>query len=232
MEKGGYSSPSGLTATGNGIYLFQYIIYLYNNMKYTELLENLKKPIFSLQDLALYGQKIIPSQLSVMADKGDIIRLKNGLYVIASRKDNLAPEHIAFRLYEPSYVSLEWALQKHGLMPEIPFNVTSVTAKTTRTFTNFFGSFFYKSIKPDLFFGYEKREDVLGQPYLLAEPEKALLDYLYFNLSHIKTDTDVEGLRLNPFTIKELDEKKLASYAKIFDSERLDHILLCLHLNK
>jgi len=201
-------------------------------VKYTQLLENLKKPIFSLQDLVLYGQKVIPSQISGMAKKGDIIRIKNGLYALASRKNDLAPEHIAFRLYEPSYVSLEWALQKHGLMPDIPFNVTSVTAKATRTFKNPFGAFFYRSVKPDLFFGYEKREDAPGQPYLLAEPEKALLDYLYLNLPRIRGEHDIEGLRLNPFALKELDAKKLIAYARVFDDRRLDHVISCLPLTR
>ena len=45
-------------------------------MKYTQLLENLKTPIFSLHDLAMLGQKAIPSQISNLAKKGDIIDIK------------------------------------------------------------------------------------------------------------------------------------------------------------
>jgi len=201
-------------------------------MKYTQLLENLKNPIFSLHDLALFGQKAIPSQISNLAKKGDIIRLKNGLYVIASRKNNVVPEYIAFRMYDPSYVSLEWALYKHGLMPDIPYNVTSITAKPTREFKTSFGSFIYKSVKPDLFFGYTKREDVAGQPYLLALPEKALLDYLYLNLSRLKNQADIDSLRLNPFTLKELNTKTLKEYAQVFNNPRLNSLISCLPLNK
>ena len=201
-------------------------------MKYIQLLENLKTPIFSLHDLALLGQKAIPSQISNLAKKGEIIRLKNGLYVIASRKNNVMSEHIAFRIYDPSYVSLEWALYKHGLMPDIPYNVTSITAKSTRDFKTPFGSFLYKSVKPDLFFGYTKREDVADQPYLLALPEKALLDYLYFNLSHLKNQADIDGLRLNPFIVKELNTKILREYAQVFNNPRLNSLISCLPLNK
>lgn len=201
-------------------------------MKYTQLLETFKEPIFSLQDLALIGQKNIPSQLSALTQSGDFIRLKNGLYVINSRKDDVASEHIAFRMYEPSYVSLEWALHRHGLMPDITYNVTSITTKTTRTFKNVFGSFIYKNIKRDLFFGYEKKEDKPGQTYLLAEPEKALLDYLYLNLSRLRGADDLEELRLNPFTVKELNAKKLREYAAVFNNKKLNEIVSCLLLNK
>jgi predicted transcriptional regulator of viral defense system len=201
-------------------------------MKYSELLENLKSPIFSLHDLAILGQKAIPSQISNFAKKGDIIRLKNGLYLIASRKSDVMLEHIAFRMYDPSYVSLEWALYKHGLMPDIPYNVTSVTAKPTRDFKTPLGSFIYKSMKPDLFFGYMKKEDVADQPYLLALPEKALLDYLYQNLSRLNGQADIDGLRLNPFTVKKLDTKILREYARVFDNPRLDSLISCLPLNK
>jgi len=201
-------------------------------MKYTQLLENLKNPIFSLHDLAMLGQKANSSQISSLAKRGDIIRLKNGLYVIASRKADVVPEHIAFRMYGPSYISLEWALYKHGLMPDIPYNVTSITAKTTRDFKTPFGSFIYKSVKPDLFFGYMKYEDVSGQPYLLAQPEKALLDYLYLSLSRLKNQADIDGLRLNPFTMAELDHKTLRAYALIFNNPRLESLISCLPSNK
>ncbi len=197
-------------------------------MKYTEILQNIKEPIFSLQDLAMLGQKVIPSQISEMAKKGDLIRLKNGIYAISSRQNEISMEHVAFRLYSPSYVSLEWAMHKHGLMPDVPFNVTSVSPKPTRAFKNGKGTFFYRSIKRDYFFGYEKKEDRAGQPYLLAEPEKALLDYFYFNLPSLKTKGDIEGLRLNPFTLKELDVKKIGSYSKMFNNKSLDYLVLCL----
>jgi predicted transcriptional regulator of viral defense system len=201
-------------------------------MKYSQLLQNLKNPIFSLHDLAMLGQKAIPSQISNFAKNGDIIRLKNGLYLIASRKNDVVSEYAASRLYDPSYVSLEWALYKHGLMPDIPFSVTSVTTKTTRDFQTPIGLFIYRSVKPDLFFGYEKKEDVLGQPYLLALPEKALLDYLYLNLSRLHDCEDIDGLRLDPFTMKELDAKILREYARVFDDPHLDSLISCLPLNK
>ncbi|MDO9399183.1 MAG: hypothetical protein Q7T79_00635 [bacterium] len=199
-------------------------------MKYIELLKNIKEPIFSIQDLKLMGYKIIPSQLSSYSKKGQIIKLKNGLYLIADKKNFAIKENIALKIYEPSYISLEWALHYYGLIPEMVYNITSISTKATRKFKNNFGIFIYRKIKKELFWGY-KKEEKNGQIYLIAEPEKALLDYIYFNLSKIKNDIDIEELRLNSAIIKKLNIKKLKEYALLFKNKRINEIIskICLH---
>ncbi|MBU0647083.1 hypothetical protein KKC67_00695 [Patescibacteria group bacterium] len=198
-------------------------------MKYIELLKNIKEPIFSIQDLKLIGYKIIPSQFSAYSKKGQIIKLKNGLYLIADKKNFAIKENIAFKMYEPSYISLEWALYHYGFIPEIVYNITSISTKATRKFKNYFGLFIYRKIKKELFWGY-KKEEKNGQIYLIAEPEKALLDYIYFNLPKIKNDADIEELRLNPIMIKKLDVKKLKKYTKLFKNKKISKIIvnICL----
>lgn len=193
-------------------------------MKYIELLEKLKEPVFSIQDLKMVGQKIIPLQFSTLTKNKQIIRLKNGLYVLTAKKELIIPENIAFRLYEPSYISLEWALQAYGLIPEIVYNVTSITTKTTRSFSNDFGLFIYKNIKTSLFWGY-KKEEKNGQSYLIAEPEKALLDYIYLNRSQIGNDDAIRELRLNQDRLQSLNWKKTDEYLKIFANKKLTGII-------
>jgi predicted transcriptional regulator of viral defense system len=193
-------------------------------MKYTTLLENIKNPVFSLQELKLMGYKVIHSQLSSLAKKGQIVKLKNGLYLLENKKELAIPENIALRLYEPSYISLEWALQTYNLIPEIVYNTTSITTKATRKFKNVFGLFIYKKIKNNLFWGY-KKEEKNGQSYLIAEPEKALLDYLYFNLSKIKNEDDLAEIRLDSESLKSLNWKKLDEYLKMFNNKRIDQII-------
>jgi hypothetical protein len=78
-------------------------------------------------------------------------------------------------------------------------------------FTNKFGSFSFRNIKKDLFFGYKKIV-VGGQAYLIAEPEKALFDYIYLNLGQIDNQADIEELRLNESAVKELNHKKIKTY--------------------
>lgn len=183
-------------------------------MKYIQLLNNLSSPIFTLQDLRVQGIKVYPYQLSQWREQGYLRKLKNGIYLIDSRKKEVTKEHIAFRLYQPSYLSLEWALSVHGLIPEVVYQCVSVTARSTREFSNDMGLFVYRHVKKELFFGYRK-EERNGSVYLIAEPEKALLDYIYLNSVKIKDEKDVEELRLNPEVLEELDRKKLEKYAGI-----------------
>lgn len=193
-------------------------------MKYIDLISKITDPIFSIQDLALMGIKIYPYQLSAWSQKKYIQKLKNGLYAISERAKNLKMETIAFNLYQPSYISLEWALFRYGLIPEIVFNPTSVTAKTTRTFKNSFGLFSYRHLKKELFFGYRKINEN-GQVYLIAEPEKALLDYLYLNSPKIKSSKDIKELRFNEIEIEKLDKTKLQKYAKITNNKNLQKLI-------
>lgn len=193
-------------------------------MKYIDLISKITDPIFSIQDLALIGMKIYPYQLSAWSQKKYIQKLKNGLYVISERAKNLKMETIAFNLYQPSYISLEWALFKYGLIPEIVFNPTSVTVKTTRTFKNSFGLFSYRHLKKELFFGYRKISEN-GQIYLIAEPEKALLDYLYLNSSKIKSPDDIKELRFNEIEIEKLDKMKLQKYTKVANNKNLQKLI-------
>lgn len=191
-------------------------------MKYNDLVSIIKSPIFSLNDLALAEQRAFPYQLSLWVKKGLLIRLKNGLYAFIRDKDKLRGEAIAFLLYQPSYLSLESALAWYGFIPEIVYAYTSITAKTTRTFENACGRFIYRHMKRELFWGYVQMKTDHG-PYLLAEPEKALLDYFYLNLARINSDDDFDGLRLNEDEMKKtLDREKLLKYFNAFGVKKME----------
>jgi hypothetical protein len=104
------------------------------------------------------------------------------------------------------------------------YNCTSVTTKTTRVFKNSFGFFSFRHIKKELFFGYKTVNDK-GEVYLIAEPEKALFDYLYLNLSKIKNQADINELRLNEFEIKKLNKSKIKKFSSLANNKKLDKIL-------
>jgi hypothetical protein len=67
-------------------------------------------------------------------------------------------------------------------------------------------------------------------PYLLAEPEKALLDYIYLNLTRINNEDDFETIRLNEEQIKNtLDKDKFKMYLKVFGGKKMEKwALRCL----
>ena len=200
-------------------------------MKYQELKKAINRPIFTRDDILLAGFTAYASQLSGWRKRGLIVMLKSGVYCFADRQASISREHVASILYTPSYISLESAMSHYGFIPEAVFTLTSVTTRTTRKVENVFGVFSYRKIHSRLFFGYVPIE-VPGGKYLLAEPEKALLDYLYLNLGSIETEEDIRGLRLNGEELKKtLDEKKLETYLQEFGIQKLNritHLILSL----
>ncbi|MBU1570928.1 MAG: type IV toxin-antitoxin system AbiEi family antitoxin domain-containing protein [Proteobacteria bacterium] len=191
-------------------------------MKYNELSAAIKSPFFSRNDLALSGYNVLDYQLSLWVKKGYLVRLKNGIYAFSREKEKLRGEGIAFLLCQPSYLSLESALAWYGFIPEIVYAYTSVTARITRTFENACGRFIYRHVKSELFWGYVEMKTDHG-PYLLAEPEKALLDYLYLNLARINNEDDFENIRLNEEQmVKTLNKDKFMIYLKAFGGKKMD----------
>lgn len=191
-------------------------------MKYNELTSLIKSPIFSRNDLALSGFRVHDYQLSLWVKKGYLIRLKNGLYAFRRELERLKGEEIAFLLCQPSYISLESGLSWYGFIPEIVYAVTCVTSRVTRTFENAFGRFIYRHVKSELLWGYVEMKTENGK-YLLAEPEKSLLDYLYLNLGSINTAEDFESIRLNREEMgKTLDRTKLLTYLGAFGVKKME----------
>jgi len=190
-------------------------------MKYSELSTAITNPIFSRNDLAMSEHKVFDYQLSLWVKKGYLVRLKNGIYAFSREKKKLRGEDISFLLCQPSYLSLESALAWYGFIPEIVYAYTSVTARVTRTFENAWGRFIYRHVKSELFWGYIEMKTDHG-PYLLAEPEKALLDYLYLNLARINNEDDFENIRLNEEQMEStLNKDKFMMYLKAFGGKKM-----------
>lgn len=194
-------------------------------MKYNDFRKAIKNPYFSWQDIKLAGLNVLKYQISLWRKKGNIERLKRGFYVFSDEREKVSPQRISFLLYEPGYISLESALSHYGLIPEIVYAITAVTAKTTRKFSNAYGSFIYRHIRPDLFFGYIILENENGK-YLLAEPEKAILDYFYLNLSKLNNQDDIDELRINYAELRKIiNKKKLADYLAEYRVKKLEKII-------
>jgi len=81
-------------------------------------------------------------------------------------------------------------------------------------------SHFYRSIKPELFFGFDIVENN-GVNYKIAGIEKTLLDYFYFN-PHINDKSGFEGLRFNTESfLNQIQEEKLNTYLYRFGNKAL-----------
>lgn len=154
-------------------------------MKFNDLRLKVKKlGMFSFEDIFKWfpdsKRQTVKNQLRGWVAKGYLLRLKRNLYFL--KEIQLKDEFVlANHLYQPSYVSLESALNYYGIIPDVPFSVTSVTIKKTQEFANQFGLFLYRSLKKDLFFGWQEVEVGEKQTYKIAKQEKALFDFLYLN---------------------------------------------------
>lgn len=143
--------------------------------------------------------------------KGFIKRLKKGIYTLY---DTSVPDiYLANKLYEPSYVSLEFALSFHQVIPETVYEITSVTTKPTRRFDALEKTFSYHRIKKEAFTGYvvHRERDISS---LIAEPEKAFVDLAYLRLRRKKQ-------MLSRFNKVKINPAKALRYAKLFNNKKL-----------
>lgn len=182
----------------------------------------LAQKVFSTRDIDKEWADFNYVNLVNWQDKGYIFKLRNTWYTFP---DALKTEadlfFLANRLQKPSYVSLETALRHYNWIPESVFSITSVTTAKPAEWHTPLGHFVYRSVQPRLFFGYQTVE---GQQatFNMADPEKTLLDFLYFN-PRLAEAPDFEGLRLNREEIAEqLDLARLNNYLSLIASPSLE----------
>jgi predicted transcriptional regulator of viral defense system len=121
------------------------------------------------------------NKIASMEKRGDIVRLKKGLYVVSDKisRKALSRELIANHLCGPSYVSFETALAFYGLIPEKVFAVRSATFKRAKRFENAVGNFEYITVPPAYYpIGISQQTVDDEYTYMIATPEKALCDLI------------------------------------------------------
>lgn len=177
--------------------------------------------VFRLPDILKIFPHFDSKRLTEWQRKGYIIKLIKGCYVFRPANFDQSMLFLAAnKMVRPSYVSLESALSRYGLIPEQAFAITSVTTQKTHTYETDKGYFTYKSIKENLFFGYQVFRQNSRPPVLIAEAEKALLDLLYCN-SGLNNPAALEALRLNKTILNSLNKAKLDTCLKVFGSATL-----------
>lgn len=164
------------------------------------------------------------NKVSALEKKGDIIRLKQGLYV--SHPENsgqlLSMELMANHIYGPSYVSLHYALRYYGLIPERVYTVSSMTTKHSRVFYTPLARYEYVHVDEKVFpIGIKEETMENGESFMIATPEKALCDLIsnipYLNLRY-KKEIMIwleEDMRFDMDELFHFDTKILMEYAEV-----------------
>ncbi len=189
--------------------------------------------IFSKNDI----EKILPDfnkmNLVHWQKKEYINKLRNSMYIFNDVHPNESLQFsIANKIYSPSYISLESALNYYNIIPEGVFTFTSISTLKTKKFANKYGNFIYTNLKPDLFFGYKIVRTGI-HTFKIADIDKTILDILYLR-NTINNIEDFESMRFNKFILSEsLNFKIIDKYLQIFNSKTLKNkiILLKEYLN-
>ncbi|MFC2161206.1 hypothetical protein ACFLRX_06090 [Acidobacteriota bacterium] len=201
-------------------------------MKWNELLRIVgKEPVFhsSLLRVGLIDPIDLGRQLSRWVKSGKLIQIRRSLYALSEQYRKTTPHlfFVANSLKKGSYISLQSALEYHGLIPEYVPTVMSVTTGRPETLSTPLGTFSFRHIKKDLFFGYEIINFKDDQLVSIATPEKALLDLIYLTPGSDNFDY-LRELRLqNLDTINVVHMKNLSFQTK---SQKLQRALRLLDL--
>ena len=110
-----------------------------------------------------------------LMDAGHILRISKGLWAI---KDKATLWNIVGYLTSPFpyYISLQSALNRYGIISQVPNILYVVSLARTRLFRTPLGDVSIHHIKPSFFCGYKRYND----GFYIATQEKALIDFLYF----------------------------------------------------
>lgn len=198
-------------------------------MRYLELRSQLKNfVVFSLTDIRKIEPGFYRHRLNEWQNKGYIKKIIKGWYLFADQEIN---EEVLFltanKIYRPAYISLEAALSYYHFIPESTYGITSVATKKTAAFNTSLGDFHYRSVKPELFFGYDL-VDYQGQKIKIADPVKAVIDFFYLN-PHIKSEADFSELRINrEELLARWNKEKASRYLAVFNSRNLSQRIKCL----
>lgn len=192
-------------------------------MKYLDLKNKLGNfVLFSSSDILKADPEFHPQRLSEWQRRGYIKKITNNYYTFSDTKiDEKILFVIANKIYSPSYVSMETALSYYGIIPESVYTITSTTTRRTRGLKSGIGQFEYLSVQPKIFFGYRLESSEISS-FKIAEPEKAILDFLNTR-TDIDNQSELEEMRFNLEIIWEIvDAKKLLNYLKVFDNKALE----------
>jgi predicted transcriptional regulator of viral defense system len=122
---------------------------------------------------------------------GLVRKVRRGTWVVGTGV--IDPQLLADAITRPypAYVSFTSALRTHGMIDQIPRDITLASLDKARHVRTPFGSFAIRHLPPELFGGWEERDGVK-----VARPEKALFDVAYASAVHLGRPQHIPELEL------------------------------------
>ncbi|HEY6269715.1 MAG TPA: hypothetical protein VIX11_15535 [Candidatus Acidoferrum sp.] len=140
-------------------------------------------------------------------ERGLVERVSTKIY-INHLNQQFSPRDLVNVLRPESYISLESAMVEKGVTSQSPSVLTCVTPGYPQSFRTKSVAVVYRKISSDLYWGYEQKATRYNK-YLIAEPEKALLDWIYLTRQEgLPTPVDELQLQfLNPVKLRKYAER-------------------------
>lgn len=188
-------------------------------MKFGDLVEIVKDlPTFETGLLLAGGINPVEvsKQLSRWSKAGKLLHLRRGLYSLAPpyQKTRPHPFLIANQLQPGSYVSLQSALAFYGLIPEY----VPLTTGRPSSYATPFGTFDYRHVQVNWFFGYRNVDLGKEQTAFISSPEKALMDLVYLQPGG-DAEAYLRSLRLQ--ALEQIDREQLHQITSLSGKPKL-----------
>lgn len=158
---------------------------------------NSSRTVFTIQSLmmmsGLQDSKKITKSMHYYATEGKVLNLRRGIYA----KLRYEVQEMACVMYRPSYISMEYVLQRAGVVFQWDESITCVSY-LSRTVEVEGRVYRYRKINPELWIGMEgivQRENIA-----MAVPERAFLDMMYLSAGNCFFDN------LRPLSVKRIRE--------------------------
>ncbi len=148
----------------------------------------LRRPVFTTFELATISGKSLSTTtqaLNYLQSQGVIFKIYRGVW------GEVGSDHISAYTVIPflfprtrAYVSFISALHLHGIIEQIPQVITLASTTHTKTIKTSIATYVVHRIAPSFFDGFAWYKGT--ERFLIAEPEKALVDSLYLSGRKIK----------------------------------------------
>ncbi|MBU4369208.1 hypothetical protein KKG58_00410 [Patescibacteria group bacterium] len=144
-------------------------------------IKKINRPIFTTAELSAISEKSLSTttqSLNYLQKQGVILKIYQGIWAEVINKP-LSPYSIIPFLFprHQAYLSFISALHLYDIIEQIPQVTTIASITHTRTIITKLGTFSVHQITPGFFDGFGWYKD--KSDFLIAEPEKALIDCLY-----------------------------------------------------
>ena len=166
-----------------------------------------KRTVFDIADIAFMLDesdfKNLKQKVNYYVHKRVILNLRRGIYA----KENYNPEELAGKIFKPSYISLEYVLQKAGVIFQYSESITAISY-LTRTVVINRQSLMFRKIKHTILLntlGITINDDGI----CIATPERAFLDVLYLNTNFYFDNITI------------LDRQKVETMLFVYNSKQL-----------